>query len=172
MKKYVTASLCAAVIFWSCDKNDDNNNNNTDINNTDRNFTLQASMSNFAEVDAGQAAASKGSTAVAAFGQMMVTDHTMAQAMLDSIASSYTLAAPDSLDAEHAALKTQLAALTGRSFDSVYIHSQVNDHQKAIDLFNDEVSNGHNYQLTNYASSLLPKLQMHLQMADSVSTGF
>jgi putative membrane protein len=171
MKKYVIASLCAAVIFWSCDKND-NNNNNTDVNSTDRNFALQAAMSNFAEIDAGQAAAAKGSAAIAGFGQMMVTDHTMAKGMLDSLASSYTLPAPDSLDAEHAALKTQLAALTGRDFDSVYIHSQVNDHQKAIDLFNDEVSNGHNYQLTNFASSLLPKLQMHLQMADSIATGF
>jgi len=171
MKKYLVASACIALILWSCDKNDDNNNN-TDINNTDRNFVLQASMANTAEIGAGHLASTKGSASIASYGQMMVMDHTQAKATLDSIATIYSLSAPDSLDAEHVALIAQLATLTGRDFDSVYIHSQVTDHQKAIQLFNDEVSNGHNYQLTNYASLLLPKLQMHLENADSVAAGY
>src|SRR4051794_8247809 len=123
MKKYVIVCFCAAVILWSCDKND--NDNQTNINNTDRNFVLQASMANTAEIGAGQLAVSKASAPIAAYGQTMVMDHTQADSSLKSIATSVNLPAPDSLDAEHATLKNQLMSLAGRDFDSVYIHSQV-----------------------------------------------
>jgi putative membrane protein len=164
MKKYVLIAV-TALLFLSCDKNDDN-----DVNNTDRDFTMKASMGNTAEVDAGQSASVKGTDAgVRMFGQMMVTDHTDAETQLKALASSFSLSAPDSIDAAHVALKTQLMSLSGRAYDSVYIKSQVQDHQTTISLFENEVNNGNNQQLINHANTLLPKLRMHKHMADSLA---
>jgi len=64
-----------------------------------------------------------------------------------------------------------LSMLMGMAFDSTYINSQVMDHQAAIQLFQSEASNGNDSRLRDYAQKYLPKLQMHLQMADSVRMG-
>jgi Predicted outer membrane protein len=167
----VVACMLSVGIFTGCDKDDDdNNNNNNGVNNTDREFTVMASMSNYAEIQAGQLADNKAQNeGIDDFGEMMVEDHTNAGNQLKSIASELSLQVKDSLDAEHVLLMDTLQTVTGRAFDSVYIHSQVRDHHKAIALFQNEAQNGQNMKLKKFANDLLPKLQMHLHHADSLS---
>lgn len=68
--------------------------------------------------------------AINGFGQMMVTDHNMAPSELPSMAQNMSVSIPQGPDSGHVALKSQLSAMSGYSFDSLYIHSQVKDHQK------------------------------------------
>jgi putative membrane protein len=165
--KTLLLAIGASAILFACDKDDDDDEG---YNNTDQNFAMMAGISNFAEIDAGQTASTKGESAgVRQFGSMMVADHTTAQDELQSIAAGLRLYAPDSLDATHVALKQKLATLSGRAFDSVYIHSQVTDHQNAINLFELEVNSGQNGKLREYAASKLPHLEMHLHHADSLA---
>ena len=175
-KGMMSCAIVALLVAGAgCDKDDDNNNNNNNnaVNAKDREFTSMAAMSNRAEIDAATLALSNGQdSSIKAFAQMMITDHTNAMDQLDSLATSLTLSAPDSLDAAHVALKQQLSTLNGRAFDSLYIHSQVMDHQQAISLFTSERDSGSNMSLKNYAISLLPHLQQHLQMADSLSANY
>jgi putative membrane protein len=172
MKKYVWATLLISIAFVSCDKEDDNNKS-TDVNSTDKDFVMHASMANRAEIDAGQLAATQATDgSIMNFGQFMVTEHNAAKAELTGLADSLQLQAPDSLDAEHVTLGAQLLTLDGRAFDSVYIHSQVTDHQKAIDLFQNEINNGNNSRLKNFANSQMPHLQQHLHIADSLAANF
>lgn len=172
MKAKVLAVLTAAsFIVYSC--NDDGGDVPSSVNQNDRDFTLKASLANTAEIEAGALAASKGTeTSIIAFGQFMVADHGTARNELKDIADDLGLPAPDSLDAEHVALKAQLESLTGRAFDSVYIHSQVADHQKALQLFQDEVNNGRNGRLIDFAAEQLPHLQLHFQKADSIAANY
>src|SRR3954468_10281018 len=120
MKKvFLVAGLGIMLAFSSCEKDDDNNN---DVNSTDQTFTTNVSMGNTAEIMAGQLAASKGnSTAVRNFGQLMVTEHTQAQADLQTVAATINLQLPTTVDAEHQALMTRLNSLSGRSFDTAYM---------------------------------------------------
>jgi len=165
MKKWILAGAVCAVLFTACDKDDDNN----DVNSTDRTFVPMASISNNAEIMAGQLAATKAqSSAVKAYGQMMVMDHTTAQQDLKSRASSAGLDVSDTVDAMHQQLMAHLNSLDGYSFDTAYLNSQVMDHTNSINLFNTEVSSGSNQNLRNYASTYLPKLQMHFKEADSL----
>ena len=76
----------------------------------------------------------------------------------------------DSVDSMHAALLVTLRGLSGRMFDSVYIVNQIKDHQAAISDFQNEISEGNKSDVVNYANKYLPKLQMNLQMADSIAT--
>jgi putative membrane protein len=162
--------IAVSLVVAGCDKDDDDENS---VNQTDRDFAKMAAMSNFAEIDAGQTASAKAqSNGVKQFGAMMVTDHTAASQELKPLAASQGLYAPDSLDAEHVALKAQLATLTGRPFDSVYVHSQVKDHNVAISLFQNEADNGQHKDLRNFAIKTLPKLHMHKHHADSLANLF
>jgi putative membrane protein len=152
-------------------KDDDNNNNNSNdnLNSTDRDFIAKVTEANKAEIDAGQTAASKGNMAsVRSFGQQMVTDHSAAKLSLDSLANSLSVSLSDSLSAEHQALKQALTAASGYAFDTLYIGSQVRDHQKVLGIFDNEISNGKHDAVKGWATRFRPKIQMHLQEADSI----
>jgi len=173
MKLRLMALAIASLCFTGCDKDDDDDNSG-EINSTDRDFAMRASMSSFAEVGSGQLATTRATEAgVAEFGSMMVTEHTEALQDLRDITDNLGLYTPDSLDAAHVTLMQQLNdAVAGREFDSIYIHSQVADHQAAIQLFQNLVTNGNNAQLRNYAATMLPRLNLHFTRVDSISNHY
>lgn len=165
VKNWMSALCMAAVVFTACDKDDDNN----DTNNMDREFVNRASISNNAEVMAGQVAVNKAvNNRVRMYGQMMVTEHTAAQAELRNQAQTAGLQVHDSVDAQHRALMAMLNSLSGYAFDTAYMGSQVRDHAKTIDLFNRQVREGNNQNLRSYAQQQLPALQRHYNQADSI----
>jgi putative membrane protein len=174
MKKILLAFMTAGLFIVGCDKddNDDNMDNSMVLNSTDRNFISKAYMTNTAAIELGQLAANSDNDSIVAYGQMMVTDHSAAKNQLRTLADSLTVTVSDSLDAENTALKAQLQGLTGRQFDSVYINSQSTLSQNAITLFNDELSNGQHVRVKSYASGLLPTIQGHKTMADSLVVTF
>jgi putative membrane protein len=168
MKKVFLTGSLALFILAACKKDKDNSNNN--VNSTDQTFLTQVASGNKAEIMAGQLAATKATNAgIKAFGQMMVTEHGEAQSDLQRVYASVGQTMPDTVDAEHQALMTRLNSLSGYSFDTAYINSQVKDHQKTLSIFQSEISNGNNDSVQNYANKYLPHIQMHLQKADSLS---
>ena len=167
------AIVCAFALFASCDKNDDNDNNSTTVSASDSAFTPMAAMSNYAEISAGQLALTKSAdTAVLAFANKMISDHTHAQDSLKLIASQLGLNAPDTVNAEQAAVAAQLKLLSGRAFDSAYVFSEVDGHVKTIALLNNETVNGTNTRLKTYVTTYLPAVMMHKEMADSLATKY
>jgi putative membrane protein len=153
------------AILLSCHKGDDIYN----VNQADKDFMGKAAMANAAEIDAGQIASMKGTaTDIKNFGLIMAYDYGLARNNLHNIAKDLKLSAPDSIDAQNFALTAQLAALDGRSYDSVYIHSQVAAHIQTISLFQDEIESGLNRRLRTYASNQMPHLQSHLRRAQSI----
>jgi len=167
----LAATAIVSLCFASCDKDSDND---LDLNLTDRQFVMMTSMGNTAEINAGNIAYNKATDQeVKMFGQMMVQEHTVAQNELKGIASQLRLHAPETLDSMHLAMANMLmAAPVGFQFDSMYIHSQVMDHQQTIALFQNEIENGSHPWLVRYAEKYLPKIQMHHHMADSIAQRF
>ena len=165
MKKWILATGMCTLFFAACDKN----NNDDELNNNDRDFVMMASLSNNAEIGAGALASSKATNSmVKAFGQQMVTEHTMAQNDLKIRGTDVGLAVPDSVDPVHKALMTRLMGLSGYSFDTAYMNSQVNDHQNTLNLFNTEINNGQHATIRDYATDYQPHIQMHYSKADSI----
>lgn len=143
------------------------------LNDTDRNFMKMAAHSNYAEIDAGQLAASKATdNSVKNFGSLMVAEHQTAQNELNSLASDKKYELPTGPDEAHIALKNQLAQMNGHKFDSAYIHSQVMDHQKVLNLFKEEQNNGKDKDVKNYADKYIHHIQMHYDRADSTAKRF
>jgi putative membrane protein len=166
---FLTGNLILALCLTACDNKDDNNNNSDTLNSMDQSFVPQASVSNNAEINAGQLAATKATnTSVKSFAQLMVTEHTTAQSDLRSRASAVGLTLSDTVDAEHRALMTRLNSLSGFAFDTAYMNSQVKDHLKTLTLFQTEMNAGNQSSIRNYANTYEPHIMMHLQRADSI----
>ncbi|MBS1665218.1 MAG: DUF4142 domain-containing protein [Bacteroidetes bacterium] len=172
MKKISLCIACLALILvgQNCKKSH-NDTPNTSLNDNDRQFLVNASYSNLAEVDAGNLASYMGTNAgVKIFGQMMSDDHGAAESELRTIADSVQVSIPSTPDSAHISMKAMLKNLTGMAFDTTYISAQITDHQNAIALFQMEINSGRSPRIKTYASTYLPKIQMHLMMADSLKT--
>ena len=162
MTKYLLIALIPC--FISCTKTQEDHDA---MSNED--FVLQASFMNSTEIDIGDLATTKGvDEGVKAFAQRSAGYHRAAQSQLKSLAVGLNLFAVDSLDAQHILLRNQLLDLSGRSFDSLYMRTRVQDYRQAIKLFFDEMITGQNEQLRNYSASVLPQLEVYLQQADSL----
>jgi putative membrane protein len=164
MKKMFLVASVLSVFLFACDKDEDD-----EMNSTDQEFVRMASISNNSEIMAGQLASTKGNSAmVKNFGSHMVMEHTQAQTDLKSRASGEGVNVSDTVDAEHRALMTRLNTLSGYSFDTAYMNSQVRDHQKTINIFQMEINGGQHQRIRSYANEYLPHIQMHFNRADSI----
>lgn len=144
-----------------------------DWNSTDEKFIQMAAYGNHNEIEAGVLDTSKATDqSVKDYGRMMIMDHMNAQDELKRIAKDKKQDIPSEADATHKTMMQQMAAMSGRSFDSMYIHSQVKDHKDVISLFREELDKGKDEDLKDYANKYLPAIQMHLHHADTISNRF
>lgn len=170
-KRWFYAIALAAVVWTACD-DDDNDSDRNDFNDADETFVERAAMSNMAEIEMGELALTRGTDSlVVAFAESMVNDHTTAQDELANIADNDDdVDWPSNLDQEHQGIWETLSQLEGHRFDSAYIASQVTAHEKAVQLFQNGRDNGRNEDVRNYINKYLPKIEMHLEKADSIES--
>ena len=137
----------------------------------DKEFVTKAAIGGMAEVQMGQLASSKATSAdVKAFGQRMVTDHSKANDELKSLATTKGLALPTDLDDEHKNDMQKLSTLTGKDFDKAYMDNMVKDHEKDVNEFQKASGSAGDADLKAWAGKTLPTLQQHLQMAKDVQS--
>lgn len=141
-------------------------------NSADAKFAMTAAMDGMTEVELGRLAVQKGaSDAVKQLGQRMIDDHTAANQQLMQLASSKGITLPTSLDPKHAAMVQKFQGLSGAAFDRAYAKQMVQDHRKAVALFQKEADRGMDAEIKAFASSTLPTLQGHLSMAQAMNQG-
>lgn len=132
----------------------------------DMHFAREAAEGGMLEVKLGQLAVQKSSNdMIKAFGQRMIDDHTKANDELKSIAAKDNINLPTGLDAKDMAIVERFSKMNGTEFDRVYPRDMVRDHENDIAEFQKEANDGTNPDLKNFASSTLPILQQHLQLA-------
>lgn len=162
------AVFLVAFCFSDCAKK--NVANPDDLNQTDREFIFNASLRNGAILQLADTAIVKTSdSAIKKLADTIVADYTKLETDFTRLANGLSFYFPDSLDANQLAFKLRLDTLTGRVFDSVYIHQLVIEQDSALAAFNKEVSNGFNVKLKFFASSWLPALQRNRKTADSLA---
>ncbi|MBA3479419.1 MAG: DUF4142 domain-containing protein [Lautropia sp.] len=139
------------------------------VRNPDRGFAEDAATGSMAEIESGKRAQAQASAApVKSFASQMVTDHTMASDQLKQLATSKGITLPGSPDRAHARQLEKLGKMQGAEFDREYMKMMVADHKKTVSLFEKEAKRGKDPELKNFAAKLLPDLQKHLQMAQSI----
>ena len=150
--------------FTSCEEDEEAPRDT--VSAQDREFTVQATYANLAEIAMGQLALTQAEDeSIRQYAATMVTDHTKAQDELRYLVESYDLEIPDTLESGDQIIYEELEQLEGYAFDSAYIGSQVVAHQKTQQLFQNQIDRGENTGIVQYASSTLPHLTEHLARA-------
>jgi putative membrane protein len=140
-------------------------------NTQDRLFARIATIGGMAEVELGRIAEQKGgSDAVKDFGHRMVQDHGKANDQLAGLAQQADIPLPGELDQEHKTMRDQLQAMSGPDFDRAYLHGQIIEHQKTVQLLEWEINSGQDAEIKHFASETLPTVLQHLQMAQDLMT--
>jgi putative membrane protein len=157
------------AVIMSCSKNDVED---TSPNTTDRSFLMKTSLAYTAETNLANLAVTKASTPeVVSFARELITDNSRSLTELRSLAKTVNVVIADSMDAAHVSLRQQLISLSGRAFDSVFLYTQVTDHDNAITLFQEVIENGRNPSVKAFANTYKPVVQTHRQEANNLASG-
>jgi len=134
----------------------------------DQAFAQKAAGGGAAEVELAQLAQQKASNdAVKQLASRIESDHTKANQQLASIGSNKGWQLPSSPSSDGQATKNKLEKLSGDAFDRAYVEAMIKDHHKDIKEFEREAASGSDTAVKQFASSALPDLKQHLQMAES-----
>jgi len=98
----------------------------------------------------------------------MVADHGKANDQLKQIASSKNVSLPTDLPAAAKRERDRLSKLSGAQFDREYMSHMTSDHNKDTTLFRSTAKSAKDSDVKQFASSTLPTLEEHLQMAQSL----
>jgi len=138
--------------------------------NPDESFIKNVAQAGMSEVEAGQAAQTKGtSPAVKDFGAMMVKEHSAANAKLAKIAMAKGVELPKGPSMMQKGMNKKTDMKSGDSFDKDYIQNQIKSHNQTIELLQKEIDNGQDPDAKAFATETLPKVKMHLDKITQIA---
>ena len=138
---------------------------------TSNDFVDNAAAGGIAEIETSKLALEKSSSAdIKAFANMMIKDHTEANAELKALANKHDIEVPDDTTLVKQA-KEKILDMRDESFDAAYANNQVKAHEETIALFKKEAETVTDdkkagaTELKGFAQKMLPALEKHLTAA-------
>jgi putative membrane protein len=140
------------------------------LNDSEQLFVKTAAAGGMAEVKFSELAKSKASKPmVQDFANQMILDHSKANAELKTIAEADKVSVPDHLKGEAATTEKQLSELSGAKFDHEYISVMVKDHDKTVNLFEEESHKAKSASLKKFVDDTLPVIKQHQMHAHQLA---
>jgi len=138
--------------------------------NTAEHFAQELKSSGQFEIESSQLALRTSSNdEIKKFAQKMIDDHTAADQKLTETLKQANLPGPKyGMDQDSRGLVKQLVVFQGAAFDRAYVRDQIQGHEKAVELLAAYSKSGDNDALKQLASTLLPTIKEHLQMAEGL----
>lgn len=141
-----------------------------ELGTADRTFLSNAAMANLAEIETSKVAQERANRPeVKRFAEHMVEDHTAVSKQGMELGRKKGFALPTQVDDAHKKDASRLNELYGADFDKSYMSMMVNDHVKAVSLFEEASKNSQDPEVRDFAVKTLPKLKDHLKMARDVN---
>jgi putative membrane protein len=135
---------------------------------TTNDFVQEAAISDMFEIESSKMASAKLAAPEKEFADKMVADHTKTTAELTAEAKADNIPIPHAMDSSHQKMLNKLNSLNGDDFRKQYFSDQVSAHKDAVSLFKRYGNGGDNLKLKNWATTTLPALQHHLDMAQGL----
>jgi len=140
----------------------------TELTAETRGYVQRAAMGDLYEIEASKVALARTkSDDVKKFAQAMVDAHTRSSDELKArlARAGQIVELPIMLDAEHQRTLDDLKAASDQTFDARYAAGQKEAHDQALMLHRDYAMRGSVADLKAYAADIVPKIEMHVQMA-------
>ena len=137
------------------------------LNAIDFNFVGQANLGAPFQVDSGRIAEAKGTTpAIRSYANLMVSSHIPVAEALNAILRRKDVTPSNTLlHGAYDAMLFTLEADHGAAFDRNYVNGQVEYQKGNAALFQQEIQDGNDPDLRQFARETLPKIEDHLQRA-------
>jgi putative membrane protein len=137
------------------------------LNAIDFNFVGQANLGAPFQVDSGRIAERKGTTAaIRNYAHLLVTTHIPVVDALNVILRNKSITPSNTLlHGSYDEMLAELKADRGAAFDRAYVNGQVEYQKGNAALFEQEIENGNDPDLKEFARKTLPKIVDHLQRA-------
>lgn len=133
------------------------------------NFINKGIGGSLTEIKAAQIAKGRSSNPqIISFADMMIADHTNVVNQLKKIQTDKLVDDRNGISGENQKMLADLSARSGTEFDKIYMEKMVEDHEKAIELFN-SVTNNTSATIQDFAEKTLPTLQKHLDSAKAIN---
>jgi putative membrane protein len=134
-------------------------------------FARKAAFGGMTEVELGRLAVQKASNEkVKQFGQKMVDDHSKANDALKAAAGQEGIELPADTSAKNKKLADKLSGLSGAEFDKAYMDAMVKYHVEDVKEFEKASSAPGDSPVKSFASTTLPTLKGHLEMAREIDS--
>jgi putative membrane protein len=140
------------------------------LNAVDYNFVGQANLGAPFQVDSGRLAETKGtSAAIRSYARLMVTSHISVVDALNVIVKKKNISPSNTLlHGAYDAMIFTLKADHRTAFDRNYVNGQVEYQKGNAALFEQEIQNGSDPDLKEFARQTLPKIVDHLHRAENL----
>ena len=138
----------------------------------DYNFVAQANLGAPFQIDSGRLAEKQGTTAeIRDYAHLMVVTHIPVVDALNRILAQKNIKAPENtlLQGAYSTMVASLNAEQGAALERDYVQGQVDYQMGNAALFRNEIQNGHDPQLKEFARATLPKIEDHLERALKLS---
>jgi putative membrane protein len=137
---------------------------------TDKEFIARAMDDGVNEVKMGQLAERlANSEKVKEFAAKVVKDHTRANRQLLDLARAQKLGVVTDMKKDALAVYNRMSKLDKKDFDQAYIKHMIEDHKKAVDLFERESTKATDPDVRKFAADTLPTLRDHLKRAREIN---
>jgi putative membrane protein len=137
----------------------------------DREFLIKTITCNHAEIRASELATSRASNAkVKEFANKLIKEHKDVSERLTELAKNFKLAILAGTEKETKDMLDRLGNLSDAGFDKEYMKTMVNEHEKAVQMFEAQAKKGTDASLREFATTTLPTLRAHLTEAKKIST--
>ena len=142
--------------------------NRGQISAADYKFATTAAHGSALEVTLGNLAQKSTQSAVKQFGQRMVDDHTKAGKQLNDLIAPKGAMLPAGVSDEQQKEVDHLSGLTGSEFDRAYVAFMVKAHKADLKAFKQAAQDVQDPDLKAFAANMVPTIQEHLSMAESL----
>jgi len=167
--------LAAALSCWTCNRDRSveaaRGDQQPAATPAEQDFMIKAAQANLAEIDMARLAMQKTQNPdVKDYAHMIESDHTNALEDLTDLMRDKGMSPPNALTPETKMDIEKMTALSGPELDREFANSMVADHQKAVEMFRDQVNIAQAPEVKKYADKLLPTLEMHLEKAQKLQS--
>ncbi|WP_162417140.1 DUF4142 domain-containing protein [Cyclobacterium roseum] len=136
-------------------------------NDNDTTFLRKAAEMQMEMINFGKLAQEKGNSAeVKEFGRVMEAENTKSQTEINALAQSKSMSLPGSATDDSMEAYNDLNEETGNDFGRSYSDRMVDQHEDAIDLFENAANDSEDPEIKAWASEQLPTLRNHLKLAE------
>jgi len=166
---FYLATALTILLFTQACINEPKKDDGTKVSVDNKTFLKDGIDGTLTEIKAsGLAITNSSNLKVIGLAKLIIDDHSGCDSILRKMEADQFPGERDTISIEHQKVIADLEKQSGAAFDKAYVQLMINDHQAAVQLFNN-ATNSEDKAISGFATQTLPVIKMHLDSVLSVA---